>query len=413
MRIPAALLLSTILASVFCTGADAADMLSTKDFVSRLGVNVHVEYTDGDYHNVGQVISDLKYLGIANVRDANLNPRNQGQRAYFNLADAGIRMDLIMLGGHDPADSIHAAESLQTEFPGSVVAIEGPNEIDHAPFKYQGQGGGPAAIALQQDLYRMAKASDVLKATPVYSFSLGSGATPTGGYDAVALHPYPQNGTQPGAWIHKEARMSPPGATSVITEAGYASLPTWTSKGVDEDAQARLTLNLLFDSALQGFQAIYLYELLDAYDDPTGKDGGQHYGLFDHQGNPKKVAVALHNLTSILASDAPGAALTDPGVTLSGTATPPNQLILAKSHGVFDIVVWQEPRIWDSSKHARVEVADTPVKVSLGQAFHSAKVYDPLTGTAPVTQAQNATSVDVALSDHPVIVEIEPGPRAQ
>ena len=135
MRIPAALLLSTILASVFCTGADAADMLSTKDFVSRLGVNVHVEYTDGDYHNIGQVISDLKYLGIANVRDANLNPHNQGQRAYFNLADAGIHMDLIMLGGRNPADSIHAAESLQTEFPGSVVAIEGPNEIDHAPFK--------------------------------------------------------------------------------------------------------------------------------------------------------------------------------------------------------------------------------------------------------------------------------------
>lgn len=72
-----------------------ANPTSTSTFVATLGVNVHVEYTDGKYANATNVINDLNFLGISHVRDAVLNPSNQGQSSYDALAGAGIKFDLF------------------------------------------------------------------------------------------------------------------------------------------------------------------------------------------------------------------------------------------------------------------------------------------------------------------------------
>lgn len=99
-------------------------------FLNSLGVNVHVEYTDGKYANSSQVVSDLAYLGVDHVRDATLNAGNQGQSSYGVLAAAGIKFDLIFLGWNIPS-SFSLLDKFLTAHPGAVDAIEGPNEINN------------------------------------------------------------------------------------------------------------------------------------------------------------------------------------------------------------------------------------------------------------------------------------------
>ena len=47
--------------------------VSTSDFLDTIGVGTHLEYTDGAYDDspsaVQQVLADLQYLGIDQVRD--------------------------------------------------------------------------------------------------------------------------------------------------------------------------------------------------------------------------------------------------------------------------------------------------------------------------------------------------------
>ena len=104
----------------------------------------------------------------------------------------------------------------------------------------------------------------------------------------------------------------------------------------------------LCDAAKFGVSQTYLYDLLDAYA-PGSKQGDDGFGLFDYNNQPKAAAVALHNLTTLLA---------DPGASDSFTPTPINvavkgvssnggSLTMEKSSGEYDIVVWDEPAIWN------------------------------------------------------------------
>lgn len=385
---------------------------TTASFIDTLGVNTHIDYTDGKYAAVNNVISDLKYLGITRVREHNLSPFSDpvGQRHLGLAADAGITFDFIINGKHNPVESIARIEAFMKAHPGSVFAIEGPNEISHNPFSYQGLSGDAAAALLQKDLYALIKASPELAGVEVYSYSLNSTSRPTGGYDAVALHPYPQNGDEPGAWLANEMKYAPAGAGSVITEAGYSTLPSWW-KGVDYTTQAKLTLNMLFDSMKLGIEAIYLYELLDAYADPTGSNGERHYGLFDIDNKPKPVAVAIHNLTTILADTGAGSDSFTAGAldfTLTGMPATASNLLLQKSNGDFELVVWNEPDIWNQTTHAAITVAPTTVTLSLDRTYTEVRVYDPLVGTEAVATYRNVSSISLSVTDHPLIVEIGP-----
>src|SRR5690606_16806296 len=142
-----------------------------------------------------------------------------------------------------------------------------------------------------------------------------------------------------------------PNGGIVLTEAGYYSLPGGGSwGGVDLQTQAKLTLNLLFDAAKLGVERTYLYQLLDAYADPSNTDMEKHFGLFDINNNPKPVAKAIHNLTTILA-DTGAAAGGNFDYSVSGLPTSGSVSVLQKSSGAYDVVVWNEPDIWNETTH--------------------------------------------------------------
>lgn len=392
--------------------ADAPIAMSAARFVGSLGVNTHIPYTDGRYLNSGDVIAKLRYLGVAKVRDHVPDPSYDppGQRNYWRVASAGVRFNLVINGNRPLGDTLASIEQLERACPGAVVSIEGPNEIVHAPVRYMGLAGDEAAAALQRDLYAAVRASRLPADVKVFSYSLDEGSRPSGGYDAVSLHPYPQNGDQPYRWLRGEMRRAPAGDRSVITETGYATLPSWW-KGVDAATQAKLTLNLIFDAARLGLEEVFLYELLDAYPDPGGKAGDKHYGLFGYDGKPKPAAEAIRNLTTLLADDASTApASPAPSFELVDAPADLASLVIRKSDGRTYLALWREPDIWDENAHAPLTAPASSVRVRLAEP-HRARLFDPLRGAEPIEALGEAAHLSVLVSDHVVLVELE-NPRA-
>jgi len=379
-------------------------------FLSSLGVNVHLEYTDGKYASSTQVLKDLQYLGINQVRDANLNPANQGQSGYGVLANAGVKFDLIVGAGRTLAASMQSLDAFVAAHPGAVQAVEGPNEVNNWPITYNGLTGDKAVVSFQSALYSTVRSDSLLKGVPVYS-ATGSYAV-VKGFDYTNMHVYPTNGAQPWATLSSQwnTKSSYTGQVPlVLTEAGYSSAAT--STGVDYATQAKETLNMIFDAQKLGASKIYLYELLDAYADPTGTTAGKHYGLFNYDGTAKPVATAIHNLTSILADSGASASTFQAGslnFTLSNMPKTGSSLLLEKSNGAFDLVLWAEPQIWNATSHSAITVAPTQTTIALGATYGEVKVFDPMVGTSPISDLHNVSKVTVGLTDHPLIIEVEP-----
>lgn len=382
-----------------------------KDFVESIGVNVHVEYTDGKYANAANVVKDLAYLGVDQVRDASLNVNNEGQDSYGVLANAGIKFDM-MLEGTSITSSLKLLDSFVAAHPGSISAIEGLNEINNWPITYNGLTGNAAGVAYQNALYSAVKADASLSKLPV--FNLTNDTSLAAKADFANVHAYPWAGAQAYATL-KEALQTQTsamaGKPAVLTEAGYYTLPNDTSSwgGVDYATQAKLTLNLLMDSIKLGMKQTYLYELLDAYADPSGADPEKHFGLFDINNNPKPVATALHNLTTLLADTGATATSFTPGTlnyTISGLPSTASSLLIQKSSGVYEIVIWNEPTIWNDATHKAIAAAATTATVSFGATAATVSVFDPLVDVTAKAALSSVGQVTVSLTDHPIVVEV-------
>ena len=131
--------------------------------------------------------------------------------------------------------------------------------------------------------------------------------------------------------------------------------------------------------------------------DRTDEGGNQSFGFFKPDYTPRKAAVYLHNLTTILADRG---ALARPGrLNYSIVEQPPtmHDLLLQKSDGTFALVVWGE----------RLKGGDD-VTVRLGETHPVVKVYDPTVGTEPVQTRRKVDSLTLTVTDHPLVVAIAP-----
>lgn len=380
------------------------------DILDSIGVNLHLPYEDGNYRDVEAVLRCLGYLGIRHVRDWNLNPDHFGQDRYDVVAERGFRFDLLISGALDIAESLDSVAAFRQRHPGSVAAIEGPNEVNNWPIDFQGESGDDAALLFQPALFEAVKADARLTGVPV--FSLTGVDRSYEGFDYTNLHPYPKRGRQPRERLETEiARKAvrAPGKPVVITEAGYSTLPS-AADGVDGDTQAKLLLNLLFDAKLMGVARTYIYELLDAYP-YDGKRGGLHYGLFDYDNKPKPSATALRNLTTILADpdDAPaGSVDRDLGPVVDGLPETARSLVVNRGGGAHQVIVWNEPRIWDAGMHAPLAARVTSCSVTLARPASEILFYDLLSGVTPVGRGVSTATAAFDLSDRPLVIEVRP-----
>ena len=70
--------------------------------------------------------------------------------------------------------------------------------------------------------------------------------------------------------------------------------------------------------------------------------------------------------------------------------------------------MWAEPAIWDDATVTETEAATVPVTLQLGQVAGSVEVYDPLTGSSPIARYGQVSQITIGITDHPLIIEVDP-----
>jgi len=406
--------------------------IQASSFLDSIGVCMHIPYTDGGYADLSHDAADLAYLGVRNVRDGVSDGANGSAplSSFITLAQKGVKFTFVVAGGGAITTASLQAElklydQINKAVPGSVVAVEGSNEINNAPITFNGVAGLQGAVDLQRALYAAVHGDTNLPGVAVDYFTgysagnVAAGpnpATTAGLADYDTQHPYPNYGEAPRAWVTPNQALSNEPASAgfgpaVYTETGY-STNGGTGGAVNADVQAKYSLDLLLDDAANGISRTYLYQLMDAYKpgSPQGDDG---FGLFDPNNAPKAAATAIHNLTAILADAGPGASTFSPaalGYSVTGLPATGDSIALQKSDNTYEIAVWNEPKIWNQSTGTEVTAAVQNVTVQLGGTYASVKVFDPLSSTAAVSTLHNVSSVQLGLTDHPMIVQVDPNP---
>ncbi|MCI0466045.1 MAG: glycosyl hydrolase [Beijerinckiaceae bacterium] len=428
LHIPAFAALLTLLG-----GAVQAATLAVRanDFLNSIGVNTHISH---GIDHPPLVIPALKYLGIRNIRDGG----NRIPELIGIYQATGAKVCLLPWNGNVDW-SIKKLEKLAAA--GALLAAEGPNEPNNFPVTYLGQKSGYDTTFLpvawfQRDLYSAVKSHPYLRNYPVFHSSEAGGAEPdnvglqfltipngagttmpagTKYADYANVHNYiiangftkPVNNNAwgaaaPGAsegpydglyweysvtWHKRFAGYSLsqlPGVRRVSTETGWFTKGTYA---ITEDQQGKLYLNVYLAQYKRGWSYTFIYMLRD--------DVYQGYwGFVRPDYAPKLSGIYLHNFTTILADKGsiPPEAL---NYSIPGQPATVHDLLLQKSNRAFELAVWNE----------RVSGSDT-VTVNLGATFPNVKIYDPTVGTAPIKTLSNVASVNLTLSDHPVIIEI-------
>jgi hypothetical protein len=396
---------------------------------------------------VDRTIEMLKYGGFRWVRGGIEGLTKDGPTTLGTYLDlhrqGGVRFSWgLVSGGTDLKGLLETAKPLAEA--GALLAFEGNNEPNNWGVTYQGEkGGGKApswlAVAkLQRDLYQAVKADPVLKKYPVWSISENGAETDnvglqfltipkgagtlmpegTGYADAANVHNYIYHPASPNPADNKTWNASDPTSACKVdglygnygvtwakhfrgySEADLLSLKRVTTETgctiggpVTEEVQAKNLLTMYLDQFKRGWSYTAVYLLRDRGDEA----GNQSFGFFKPDYSPRKAAVYLHNLTTILADQEAAKTPGKLGYTLSPRPATVHDLLLQKSDGTFLLLIWDE----------RVKGTDE-VTIGVGGPRPAVRVYDPTAGTEPVKNYADVESVRLTLSDHPIVLAIPP-----
>lgn len=413
--------------------AEEIAAVSVRDFLNSIGVCTHIGQ---GIDNPSQSAVALSYAGIRNIRDDG-NPRHVQDWIRVHQ-QAGVKVVLTQSGPNDPSIPSLIGMSQQLAEAGALLALEGPNEPNNWAVTFQGQKSKADStfipVALwQREFYAAVKRDPALQHYPVFHSSEAGGSEPDNvGLQFLTIPPGAGTLMPAGtryadfanvhnyicrrpsiidnmAWlnadplfhdwsdgIHVEYGKTWRKGFSGYSDTDLKTLPRVTTetgwatggKNLTQEQQGRLYLNLYLAQFKQGFKHTFIYMLRDA----GGSDSG--YGMFEADYQPKRSATYLHNLTTILSDDG----IAKPARLRYTIPNPPatvHDLLLRKSNGAFELIVWSE------------KVNGTnEVSVNLGGAHRSVKVFDPTTGISPIETHIKVRSVALTLSDHPVVIEI-------
>lgn len=414
------------------------------DFLNSIGAVTHLGQSD---ESVSSIVSEVQYIGIRCLR---VGPWTEHVSDWIaiNSQTHGVVKSVITCSS--PGDDmlptlLNNAKTMANA--GALLALEGPNEPNNFAVTFQGLTSNNSTVMpmakWQREFYRQAKADPVLKNYPVFHSSEAGGSewdnvglqfltVPAGSGTLVA------EGTQYAdfANVHNYIsridhiidnmpwdNASPDevtsfGADGIFAEYGRtwrdpylyngytnssdrASLPKVTTETgwrlntgqITELQQAKLYLNMYLSQFKRGFAYTFIYMLKEGpNDDEIG------YGFYDLNWNPRLSATYLHNLTTILADNGTMGTPGTVNYTIPSKPTTVHDLLLQKSNGNYELVVWNE----------RVS-GGNDVVVNFGSTYGTVKVYDPIIGTSPINTYTNKNFIKLSgLSDHPNVIEFNP-----
>jgi trimeric autotransporter adhesin len=349
--------------------------IAAQAFLDTIGVNVHMAYSWTSYRDEKLVLRALDYVGIRHLRDV-LAPWEVARPKYEHMAAAGKRFDLVIPVDKEHADVptfVRGVASLQQRFPGSVAAVEGPNEINIWKVRSGALTGPAAGAQVQKDIFAAVRAEPRVKDVPVYNLTLaytderqyrelGAMAPPA---DFANAHSYAWSwGTPTEAmpYIVGFAELLTPDKPMVITETGYTTLASDPYSGVDEAAQAVRLVQTLLDAYSLNVKRTYLYELLDLNPDPDLNDAQRHFGMFRYDGTPKPAATAIRNLINVLKqpdgknygnAEAASVSIDSPNETFA------KSMMFRRADGAKCLLLWYESPTSDKDRRPVKELTKT------------------------------------------------------
>jgi len=426
--------------------ADAAvTAVPANDFLNTIGTISAIATRGEDFQ---KTLECAKYLGVRWVRSGAADASIQ---QFTDLhKQANVKFSLMLSQDCDIPNLIAAGKQFAEA--GMLLAFEGPDEPNTAAITYKGKkGGGPdswlAVAEAMRDMYKAVKSDPVLSKYPVFNVSDNGAQNDNCGLQflkipagAGTLMP---DGTQYADYANCHIYVSHHSIRSFIDnlvwnsagtdqyvnaygghvdgiygtycetwkkhfkgmpQADLAALPKvvtangWHGEGsgkFNEENQALIHLAVYLDH----FKRNWSYVSMCMKDPPLpGEAGSQFYGAYKKDYTPRKWAVALHNFTTILADTK---SIEKPGKLAYSIPSQPetvHDLLLQKSDGTFELVVWDEKFTGGSDE----------VKVNLGAKFASVKVFEPMVAAEAARTLQNVDTVPLTLSNHAMIIELAP-----
>jgi hypothetical protein len=407
------------------------------DFLNSIGVCSSIT---GRGEALAGTINALNYTGIRWIR-CGLEDRISTKDMVELHNQTGTKICYGLLsGGTSITRLINDAKELASA--GALLAIEGNNEPNNWGIRYQGEAGGrnlswlPVA-KLQRDLYKAVKSDPVLRNHPVWSISENGAETDNVGLQFLTIpdragalmpdgtvyadyancHNYITHLNWRGlhdnqTWLSASPGPDCPvdglygnyGSTWRKHYAGYSenqllTLPRVTTEtgypvgnDVTEEMQARLFMNLYLSQYKRGWSHTAIYLLRTR----SNESAHERYAIYKIDYTPKQAAHYLHNLTAILDDDSSGFSTGQVSYFIPDQPATVHDLLLQKSNGTFELVVWGE----------RFAGGSDNVTVNLGATYTKVNVYDPTIGTSATRALTNVSSVSLTLSNHPVVIEI-------
>ena len=416
--------------------------VATNDFLNSIGV---VTTFPDRGQPLARTIEMVRYCGFRWVRAGIEGLSDKGPTTIQTFLDlhreTGVRLSWgLVSGGTDVKKLVETGKVLAEA--GALLAFEGNNEPNNWGVTYQGEKGGGrepswmAVAKLQRDLYQAVKRDPVLAKYPVWSISEPGAQRDNAGLQFLTIPPGAQtlmpDGTKyadyanvhnyiyhphsPYLADNKTWHAADPTAASKVdglfgnfgvtwarrfrgyTQEQLDTLPRVTTESganiegpVTEEIHGLNLMNLYLAQFKRGYAYTSVYLLRDR----TDEDGNQSFGFYRADYSPRKAAIYLHNLTTILADDG---TLAKPGHLDFAIVNQPetvHELLLRHSEGTFQLIVWDESL---RGQHR--------VTVQLGAMPASVRIYDPTIGIEPVRTPTNVSSFELALSDHPIVIVI-------
>ncbi len=395
---------------------------SAGSFVNSVGVNAHMDSGSSVWTNTQRIGAEIAALGVKHVRDG--TPYDWALPEYVALAKTGVVFDLSQVNPTAAAfttvgstEDAQRAVTLVNAVPGSVESMEGANEYNISSYSLNGSNSyGNLAWGAADDasLQAAVAAAAALAGVTVVAAStalIDSAPNVSAYVGASNWHVYGGVGEQLGAKMAAgiaAAQATAPGKPVYVTETGISSSgygsATW---GVtDEATQGIILTNALLESFKDGAFRTFLYELQD---DTSSTPQENQFGLFRVDGSAKPAATDIGNLLHLL-SDPVGSASKPLGSLAYGIAGLPStasSMLLQKSDGTFDLVVWNGgATLYNGTSNVTPPASN--ITVTFASAAQAVSVYDPVSGLAAVQSNANASSVSFGLSKDPVILEIKP-----
>jgi hypothetical protein len=412
-------------------------------FVDSVGVATHLSYGDTDYNDFDDVREKLLSLGIRHIRDgieyeppngAPVGPSEVTER-FRELASLGVRLTGVVPYEVEDMESLVEQIKEQRDL---LEAVEGPNETDiFEQFSYRGMTFPDGTIAFMEDFHGWLESDTELADLPVVQTTLAFPGAEDGGGDRADrlgdLSEYADFGSSHNYFAFGEAPSGPienhhlplntkvtPGKPMISTEGGYQMgagdgyKGTWDdglSAPFDEPVHGRYLLRYVLEQFRLGYERSFIYELL-SIDEPE-------WGLYRPDGTPRPAANGLQSLIGLLGEatwdgDAGTWSTPDfePGTLdydVSALPASVHSLLFQKSDGRFYLVLWNDANNWDAERGEPTFNDSLSATLTVKQDVSRIRTFVPLTnGTSPTSSA-DSNSLDIAVPDHPLVVEITPG----